>query len=289
MKNIPQYSIGLAALMALLIIVFSSCRKEKEDTLLDRDANSLIEYAMTDHAFNDVAGITDEAYDGSLQTYRTGSPMSGSTVSACATVSFDTSSSPKSLTIDFGTTDCLCGDGNYRRGKIIVTWSGAYRDSGSSHAITFDDYFVNYNQLTGTKTVTNNGTNTLGQPVFSVTVNGSVIWDPQYFGGGGTSTMVSTRTRVWTAGYNTPFIWLDDIYQISGTATGTTRTGNSYTMNTASPLVKEIGFRHFTNGQLEFTPGSLPTRSIDYGYVNGQRDNLARVTISGQSFTITLR
>jgi hypothetical protein len=60
-------------------------------------------------------------------------------------------------------------------------------------------------------------------------------------------------------------------------------------MNTASPLVKEIGFRHFTAGILNFTPGNLPTRSIDYGYVNGLRDNLARVTISGQSFTITLR
>jgi hypothetical protein len=289
MKNIHQYSIGLAALLALLIIVFTSCRKEKQDKLIDRDANSLIEYAMTDNAFNDVAGISDEAYNGSLQTYRTESPQLGSTLSGCATISFDTTTNPKSYTVDFGTTDCLCGDGNYRRGKISVTWTGAYRDSGSSHAITFNNYFVNYNQLLGTKTVTNNGTNTQGQPVFTVTVNGSVIWDPQYFGGGGTSTMVSTRTRVWTAGYNTPFIWLDDIYQISGTASGVTRTGNPYSMNTASPLVKEIGFRHFTNAVLEFTPGNLPTRSIDYGYVNGQRDNLARVTVAGQSFIITLR
>jgi len=30
-------------------------------------------------------------------------------------------------------------------------------------------------------------------------------------------------------------------------------------------------------------------RTIDYGYVNGGRDNLARVTVAGQTFTITLR
>lgn len=287
MKNNTRYSIGLVALMALLFLVFSSCRKEGNKE--DRNADALLEYAISDQAFNDVAGIADEAYSGSLQSYRIGDSRSGSTLSGCATIGFDTTTTPRSLTIDFGATDCLCRDGNYRRGKIIVNWIGAYRDSGSTHTITFNNYFVNYNQLTGTKTVTNTGVNAQGQPVFTVNVNGSIVWDPQNIGGGGTSTMVSTRTRIWLAGYNTPFNWLDDIYSISGTANGVTRTGSPYTMNTASPLIKEIGFRHFTNGQLEFTPGNLPTRSIDYGYVNGQRDNLALVTIAGQSFMVTLR
>lgn len=98
-------------------------------------------------------------------------------MTTCATITFDTAASPKTLTIDFGTTDCLCGDGNYRRGKILVSWTGPYRDSGSVRTITFDQYFVNYNQLQGTKTVTNNGTNGSGHPTFTVTVNGSVTWD----------------------------------------------------------------------------------------------------------------
>lgn len=269
----------------LLSLVFVSCRKDKEEEL-DNDTTSSVEYAIADNAFNDVASIADEAYDGSLDTYRTTS--SNRVMSTCATISFDTTTSPKSLTIDFGSTDCLCGDSNYRRGKIIVTWTGPYRDSGSVRTITFDNYFVNFNQLLGTKTVTNNGTNSSGHPVFSVTVNGSIVWDSAYYGGGGTSTYTSTRTREWVAGYST-YQWLDDVYLISGTASGVTRTGSSYTMSTSEALKKEIGFRHFTDGTLNFTPSGKFTRTIDYGYVNGQRDNLAQVTINGYTFVVQLK
>lgn len=271
---------GLLCLFALV-----SCRKDK-DEVMDNDTTSAVEYAMADNAFTDVSSIAEEAYDGSLESYRSASQ--NRVLTTCATISFDTISSPKTLTIDFGTSNCLCGDGNFRRGKIIVTWSGAYRDSGSVHSITFNNYFVNDNQILGTKTVTNTGTATGGNPVYSVSVNGSIVWDPQYFGGGGTSTYTSARIREWIAGFNTP-AWSDDVYLISGTASGTTRAGSSYTMATSEPLKKEIGFRHFTDGVLNFTPSGKFTRVIDYGYVNGGRDNLARVTINGVSFNIQLR
>ena len=204
-------------------------------------------------------------------------------MTSCATITFDTISLPKTFTVDFGTTDCLCNDGNYRRGKIIVSWVNPYRDSGSTHTISFDNYFVNYNQLLGSKTVTNNGRNSAGKLSFTVAINGSIIWDPQYFGGGGTS----TYTRVWSAGEATG-TWLDDVYHISGTASGTTRTGSSYTMSTTTPLKKEIGFKHLTDGILVFTPSGKYPRTIDYGYVNGLRDALAKVTINGYTFTIEI-
>lgn len=45
-------------------------------------------------------------------------------------------------------------------------------------------------------------------------------------------------------------------------------------MSTTEALKKEIGFRHFTDGVLNFTPSGKYTRVIDYGYVNGGQDNL---------------
>ncbi len=281
-----QIKSGLILSVSILLGL-SGCKKDKEE--IDRDTESVVEYAMADAAFGDVASISDEAYDGTLDTYRS---MGGNSVervlSTCATISFDTTSSPKSLTIDFGTSNCLCGDGNYRKGAIIVTWSGPYKDSGSVRTISFNNYFVNYNQLTGTKTVTNNGRNTNGNLSYTVTVNGSIVWDPQYFGGGGSSSYTSTRTREWIAGESTPG-WLDDIYLISGTASGVTRSGASYAMATTEALKKEIGFKHFTDGTLEFTPSGKYTRIIDYGYVNAQRDALAQVTINGYTFTVQLK
>lgn len=284
MKNKMKF--GFVAVAATLL-VYVGCKKDKEED--DRDGTTAVEYAMADASFGDVASIADEGYDGSLESYRV---MNGGAaekvMTSCATITFDTTTSPKTFTVDFGTTDCLCNDGNYRRGKIIVSWTLPYRDSGSTHSITFDNYFVNYNQLLGTKTVTNNGRNTSGKLSYTVTINGSIIWDPQYFGGGGTSTYTSTRTRVWTAGEATG-TWLDDIYHISGTASGTTRTGSSYTMSTTTPLKKEIGFKHLTDGILVFTPSGKYPRTIDYGYVNGLRDALAKVTINGYTFTIQLK
>lgn len=274
-------------LFAVLYLSFSACKKDKEE--LDKDTGTAVEYAMSDAAFSDVANISDEAYDGSLDSYRVQGGSSGNRVmSTCATITFDTTTTPKSLTINFGSTDCLCGDGNYRRGAIIVTWTGPYKDSGSVRTITFNNYFINYNQLSGTKTVTNNGRNSSGHLSYTVTVNGSIVWDPQYFGGGGTGTYVSTRTREWIAGEGTA-TWLDDVYLISGTASGTTRSGSSYTMATTEALKKEIGFKHFTDGTIEFTPSGKYTRIIDYGYVNGQRDALAQVTINGYTFTVQLK
>ena len=272
------------AILGISFLGLSACKKDKEE--IDKDTTSAVEYAMADAAFSDVQSISDEAYDGSIDTYRSGSGEKVYTT--CATVTFDTLTSPKSLTIGFGTTDCLCGDGNYRRGNIIVTWTGPYRDSGSVRTITFDNYFVNFNQLLGTKTVTNNGRNTNGNLSYSISVNGSIVWDPQYFGGGGTGTYTSSRTREWIAGENT-LTWLDDVYLISGTASGTTHLGNSYSMATTEALKKEIGFRHFTDGVLEFTPAGKYTRSIDYGYVSGGRDALAQVTINGYTFNIQLK
>ncbi len=284
MKNKMKF--GFVAVAATLL-VYVGCKKDKEED--DRDGTTAVEYAMADASFGDVASIADEGYDGSLESYRVmnGGPAE-KVMTSCATITFDTTSLPKTFTIDFGTVDCKCVDDIYRRGKIIVSWVNPYRDSGSTHTISFDNYFVNYNQLLGTKTVTNNGRNSAGKLSFTVAINGSIIWDPQYFGGGGTSTYNSTRTRVWTAGEATPS-WLDDVYHISGTASGTTRTGSSYTMSTTTPLKKEIGYKHLTDGILVFTPSGKYPRTIDYGYVNGLRDALAKVTINGYTFTIQLK
>ncbi len=270
--------------LGICLMLMAACRKERQE--LDSDTASAAEYAVADAAFTDVANIADEAYSGNLDSYRTSDGGVQGTLSACADLTIDTLA--KSMVIDFGTVNCQCADGVYRRGKILVSWTGAYRDSGSSHSITFDDYYVNSNQLLGTKTVVNTGVNTNGNLSFSVSVNGSVVWDPQSAGGAGTSSMVSNRTREWIAGSSTPN-WSDDVYLISGTASGLTRTGNAYTMSTSQPLKKEIGWRHFTDGILQFTPSGKFTRSIDYGYVNGERDALAQVTINGYVFNIQLR
>jgi len=284
-KKSINFKSGLA-IAAICLVSLSACRKEKDEASADNDTSTSIENAVADAAYNDVANIADQAYTGSVSTYR--SAGDEGILFSCASVSFDTLSTPKSFTVDFGTSNCLGNDGNYRRGKIIVTYTGAYRDSGSSHTITFDSYYVNDNNIAGSKTVTNTGRNNAGHLTYSISINGSITWDPQTFGGGGTSTYTANRTREWSEGESTQ-IWADDVYLISGTSSGTTRTGASYTANTVSPLKKYINFRYITDGTLAFTPSGKYTRYINFGYSNAAKDNLAQVTINGYTFVVQLK
>ena len=276
---------GVISVLSLVVFI-SACKKETPKPEGDNDTSTSIENAMADAAYNDVANIADEAYTGSVSSYKSGVPPVF--LSNCASVTFDTTSTPKSFTIDFGTTNCLCNDVNYRRGKIIVAYQGFYRDSGSTHTITFDNYYVNNNKIDGSKTVINRGRNTNGNLTFDIAVNGTITWDASYFGSVSTSTYTANRTREWSEGEST-LLWTDDVYLISGTQSGVTHIGNSYTAYTVSPLKKEIGYRHITDGTLAFTPQGKFTRYINYGYPSGTPDNLAQVTINGYTYVIQLR
>ena len=279
MKTLKTGKIVVILSMTFLSII--GCKKDKDDN----DTASVTENAMADAAFTDIANISDEAATGTLSSYR--GEGSDKVLTTCATVTIDTAVNPHRITIDFGSTDCRCNDGNYRRGKIYVDYTGHYKDSASSHTISFSNYYVNYNKIDGTKTVTNNGRNASGNLSFSIVINGFITWDAQY--GGGTSTHVSNRTREWVAGESTPFKWIDDVYKISGSSSGTNRSGGSYALTTVTPLRKRIGYKHFTDGIVDITPFGKATRRIDFGYAHGAEDEFASVTINGNTFTITLK
>ncbi len=269
------------AFALVLGITFSSCRK-KNDEDTDKDTSSAADNALAEGTYTDVNSIADEASTGSLTTYYTANASdSRSMLTTCATITNDTIAVPHVLTIDFGTVNCTCGDGRDRRGKIIVTYSGHYKDSASTHTITFNSYFVNDNQIMGTKTVTNNGHNSAGHLTWSVVVNGSIV----KASGGGTISWNSNRTREMITGELTP-TWYDDVYLITGGANGTSASGNTFTIVITSALRKEIGCRHIVSGSLTVTPSGKATRYVDFG--TGGCDSDATVTINGHVYNIHL-
>lgn len=266
--------------VATVGIILTSCRKD-EDQVVDKDTSTASDNALAEGSYNDVNNIADEAASGSLSSYMTPSnSQEKDMLSICATITHDTISIPHLLIINFGTSNCLCADGRYRRGIVNVSYNGQYRDSASVHTITFTNYFVNDNQILGTKTVTNNGHNSSGNLTFSISVNGHIIKAD-----GGDITWTSARTREWIAGEST-LTWFDDIYLITGTASGTNAGGNSFTASIGTPLRKEIGCHNIVSGTLTVIPSGKPARVIDFG--SGTCDNQATVTISGHTYNITL-
>lgn len=255
-----------------------SCQKETPD----EDTSTTSDNALAENIFNDVKDIADQAYAGTLTSYKRTVESDAILITPCATITHDTLVTPHKITIDFGLVNCLCKDGKYRRGEIIITYTGKYKDSATVITHTFNNYFVNDNQILGTKTVTNNGKNSSGNVNYSIQVNGTIL----LANNAGTITWVSSRNREWIAGYVTP-TWLDDVYLITGSASGSKTPGNSYTALIINPLRKEIGCKHFVSGSLEITPTGKATRTLDYG--NGICDNIATVTINGKVFTIILK
>jgi hypothetical protein len=276
--------IASITLTAVAAMVFTGCKKDEEDA----DTSAASDNALAEATFSDVTNIADEAgISGSLSNYRLGDPDNGGVLSTCATLTFDTlnSADQDTITIDFGPVNCTCNDGRNRRGQVIVIYQGMYRDSNSTHTITFNNYYVNDNQVLGTKTVTNLGHNTAGNLVYDINVNGTI----HLANNQGTITWTSQRQREWIAGEST-MVWYDDMYSITGTASGTSAAGEAFTVNITSPLIRNMAIgcrRHFTQGIVEVTPGTRPMRTIDFG--SGACDDLATVTINNRSYVIHLR
>ncbi len=274
-------AIALILSSSLMII---GCKKDQEDN----DTSSTSDNAFADATFNDVTNISDEAgISGSVSNYRLGQPADDGILTSCSTVTFDSinSADADTIHINFGATNCTGNDGRNRRGEIVVVYSGRYRDSASTHTISFNNYFVNDNQVLGTKTVTNLGHNSSGHLVYDINVNGQIVLASN----AGTITWTSTRQREWTQGESTS-IWSDDMYAVTGSASGTSADGHTFTANITSPLIRNMSLgcrRHFVQGTCVVTPDNKPARTIDFG--SGACDDVATVTINSHTYTIHLR
>jgi hypothetical protein len=275
MKKIT-FITGLAV-FAVFAIWMTGCKK---DTIKLEDSNLSQDDAYAESTFENVSDMADEAYDIGSGNNLKALPGNKIFLSDCATVSLDTISAPKVLTIDFGDTNCLCLDNKYRRGKIIITFSGRYRDPGTVITHTFENYYVNNNSVEGTKIVTNMGENDNGNFYFTIEVQGIIQKED-----GSTFTWNSSRVREWIEGSDTHTRW-DDVYLVTGTANGTRPNGLTWEREIIIPLRVELTCHFIVSGSIEMRPEDRPVRLLDFG--NGECDNEATVTVNGEVYTIYL-
>lgn len=275
--NFASRMLTIAALASALII---GCNRA--DSLDNDTAESMLRQSSdVESNYDDMQSISDQAFAGEVSSFKNGD-ISDIT-SGCATITRDDVA--KTILIDFGTTNCTGNDGRDRRGKILVTYTGAYKAVGTVITITPDNYFVNDNQVEGSKVIKNLG-DTDGDTFieYQVTVNGTVTLADNK----GTITFAADKYREWVAGEATEER-SDDEYNVWGTASGSHTDGKAYTavVDEANPLHRIMGCRHWVSGILNLTPTGKATRSIDFG--DGTCDDKAVVTVNGRTINITLR
>ena len=290
--------VGSIFLSSLLIL--SSCRKKEDEQ--DNDTSSASENAYAEGVLNDISSIGDQAgwnnNGNSLNTYRNGIDDNAVFLISCVdSIVRDTTSATKKITVYFG--NRLCQDGRIRSGALKFSYTNGqkYRDSGVVISVTPLNYVVDGYSVSGTKTITNLG-RINGNFRWSIVANISLI----NLTNGGIITYACNRTKelLNTAtvynGPSLPINWANAKIGITGSANGNSSNGNSYSAIIQTQLVRDFTcapdplrpHRHpFISGVVDFTPGSKPKRTVNFG--NGTCDMNATVTVNGNTYNFVLR
>lgn len=259
---LPLMVFGLAAFTV-------SCKKDDVDSSDSTDAA-----LATTNGQSAMAEVSDEA------TYRMEDPSVSTGGCPTLTWAAEKGTFPNTLTIDFGTSGCEGLNGHVKTGKIIVSMSADRKTEGSLHVITMEDFTVDGNAVTGTKTITNMGVNEFDQPYSTVTVRDASIT----MSDGVVSTLTADHVRTMTAGYDTGEC-ADDEFSISGTESGVRR-GREFSATITVPIVHRFDCRWPVSGVREFTCDDH-SGSMDFG--TGSCDDEATITRpDGSTKTIRL-
>lgn len=279
-------SVIIAIVFLISGLVLSSCIKEKKDY----DTSFSQDNAYVENVFNNVSNIADEAFE--LSSNRSSLELASSYyLSECTEVILDLSANPYLLSIDFGEENCLCNDGRYRRGKILTTFTGMYREPGTIITHTLENYFVDNDEVVGTMIVTNTGLNEQGYMQYDVNVNGEL----RKANDGGIIVYTSDRIHEWIEGRES-FEVMDDVYLISGTASGessdnasegsNTMLMSTWQMHTTSPLRVALNCNWVSAGTLVVNASGWDEAIIEYG--SGDCDNEIFVIYNGKTYTVKL-
>ncbi len=253
MKFNPMYLIVLTLMVGAITFSCEKTEDTPETTDIEDTANDLT--ALEDLTANIEADLDDIEETG-------GEPC------VVVTVMPDDGSFPRTVTYDFRD-GCVNKNGRDRRGIIQVVYSDSVRLPGSTRTVTFQDFFIDDAQITGTKVLTNESA-TAGR---LTAINRNVDL---------TITFPDNTTASWKQdqmysiieGGDTRTIF-DDVFQYSASATGTNREGQSFSTEITEPLVRQRICPWIQSGIRTFSVGD-GTASIDYG--DGACDQFATLT-----------
>jgi len=276
----------LVSLIVMLTVMFLvSCQKEKS-ALDNVSINTADDEAVVSVLYDDIFNTVDYASVIMEDALGKGETKSGALVLAdsCPMITIDNLNPgvwPKTITIDYGA-GCTGYYGSTRSGKIIITITQRRNVTGSKRTVTFDNYYFNGIKVEGTKELTNLGPNQNQNVVISVKLTNGKLTLPD----GKTIERSVDHQREWIAGWLTKNIW-DDECLITGTATGKTIEGVSYTHTITTALHWKRVCEFFVSGVIKIERKDAEPFELDYG--NGECDAYATVKRGEYSKQITLR
>jgi hypothetical protein len=306
MKLILNPAKATTLFLFILISYLTGCKKETSNNSNEEvfasqastqaDAESEI---IFNEVFDNVLGVNTDVGLGGVGVFgqmNPGSVGESGRTAACPAVLITKLSLqnpfPVKIVMDFGS-GCTARDGRVRSGKIITTYTNRLIYPDAKATVLFDNYQVDSIKVDGTVTITNQGiinsTNNIAHG-WKVVVEGAKLTKPN----GDYIEWSSTKTVTQVEGMTTVFVPLDDIYKITGSASGKVKRGNlliAWKAEITEPLIKKFSCRWIVKGILKVLRINLSSNSewvatLNYG--DGTCDKKAVVTVNGISREISL-
>lgn len=295
------------ALFTSLIMI--ACKKETSETLTPAEEEQAVTYSTESEAenevvFNDVfdnvigvnaeVGIGGTGIFGRVSSNTNGRETDLDSLPSCTQVQITFLNPPNrfpvKIVIDFGVNGCLGRDGHKRYGKIITEYTGPLTIPGNSATTVFAGFKFDSISVEGKHKVSN--TTALGgnQRQFTIDVTDAKLTKPN----GNYSLWTSNRVITQIEGNGTPFLPIDDIFRITGSAHGRVKHGNLITAwksEIGEPLIKKFTCRWISKGTIRVKRETQSSNAqwealLDYG--QGNCDFLATLTINGVTRQIQL-
>lgn len=283
--------------IATLGIAFSC---QENEAPLAEEASYITEESVTDMYFedtDDIAGLAIVSDEGTNTGGRVGEGPRTITINdprcTCenltVTISFTPNSNAETpvgdIVIDFGD-GCEDGQGNIRKGKILIHFVGKRFMPESIITTTFDGYSINGITLEGTRTLTNISGSTEVSPKFKVQLaDGQATWPD-----GTVATREHCFEREWIRALNPLMdqLLVNQCGDASVAASGTNRRGVGYTMEIVEELVYKRGCPIAVEGVKKFTNVSTG-KSITVDYGDGTCDNIITISVDGTTRSVNVR
>lgn len=273
-----KFKLSIAASLIAVAIFVTGCKKVVHQNIQAASNSSVALMAYND-VFKQVNAALSfgVAMDQSPATWN----MPGG-LCATATLLPVGATFPKTLTIDYGT-GCIGPDGVTRSGKITATFDADIVNEGASAEVLFVNYVMGQYTLSGTYTVTRDGSTSFNESV----TNGVIAWGTQEV------LWEAELSRSWTAGDTTDFTTYnsmegldDDVFELTGTAEGNDSNTHPFSLEILTGLVLPSNCKYITEGTLSIYPTNFNEGTVDYGA--GECDIQSTIEVDGEVFNFTL-
>jgi len=243
--------------LLLPILWLSSCNNKSAEVDYNPNVLSSKDYIRAEDAIFEIVnaffkGINDSLVINNSYGY----------IDAC-----DVSSHPDEnlMNFSYGIVNRMCLDNKFRRGRFNATFSGQILLEGVTATLITDSLFVDDFLIEATMEIKNLGINDDNLPEYSLILISSLIMLPDTAKVNGVNLSADFH-MVWAVGSFTPPIHEDDIFLISGTASGVSSDGYEFSTVIQEPLTDYVDCFWISQGinQITVPSAEFSTGDIDY-------------------------